>query len=112
MKLTAEMRFKLLRALEANSDASQRDLARELGVSLGKVNFCLRALIRKGVIKARNFKNSRHKLAYMYRLTPSGVEEKSRLTVQFLRSKIAEVEKLEGEIEELRREVRRSKRSR
>lgn len=107
MNLTTEMRLQLLRALEANPDASQRDLAHALGISLGKVNYCLRALMRKGIIKARNFKNSRRKLAYMYQLTPAGVEEKSRLTVQFLRQKIQEVNKLKSEIEALRWEARR-----
>lgn len=104
MSLSGEMRLQILRALESNPDASQRDLARALGVSLGKVNYCLKALIAKGVIKARNFKNSRNKLAYMYQLTPAGVEEKSRLTVQFLRKKVAEIEKLQEEIEQLRSE--------
>ncbi len=104
MSLSGEMRLQILRALESNPDASQRDLARALGVSLGKVNYCLKALIAKGVIKARNFKNSRNKLAYMYQLTPAGVEEKSRLTVQFLRKKVDEIEKLQEEIEQLRNE--------
>ena len=106
MSLSGEMRLQILRALEANPDASQRDLARALGVSLGKVNYCLRALIEKGVLKARNFKNSRNKLAYMYQLTPKGIEEKSQLTLEFLRRKIGEVEKLQAEIRALRREAR------
>lgn len=106
MELSSDLRYQILKALEESPDASQRELAQALGFSLGKVNFCLRALIRKGLIKARNFKNSRNKWAYMYLLTPAGVEEKSRVTVQFLRQKIAEVEKLQKEIEVLRIESR------
>ena len=102
MELSSDLRYQILKALEQSPDASQRELARVLGISLGKVNFCLRALIGKGLIKARNFKNSQNKWAYMYLLTPSGVEEKSRVTFQFLRQKIAEVEKLQEEIEVLR----------
>ena len=105
MNLSSEMRLQTLRVLESKPDASQRDLARALGISLGKVNYCLGALIKKGAIKARNFKNSRHKLAYMYQLTPAGIEEKSRLTIHFLQEKIAEVEKLQVEIEQLRIET-------
>ncbi len=104
MELSSDLRYQILRALEHNPDASQRDLARLLGISLGRVNYCIRALIAKGILKARSFKNSRHKLAYMYQLTPAGVKEKSRLTVQFLRKKVAEIEKLQQEIEQLRNE--------
>lgn len=111
MELSSDVRYQILRALEDNPDASQRDLARLLGMSLGRVNFCLRALIEKGVIKARRFKNSRNKLAYMYSLTPAGIREKSRVTLQFLREKIAEVERLQQQIEEIRAESRRSGRS-
>ena len=97
--------YRLLRLLEANPELSQRDLARELGTSLGKINYCLNALIEKGWVKARNFRNSRNKLAYAYLLTPRGIEQKAKITVRFLRRKIAEYEALETEIEQLRREV-------
>jgi len=97
--------YRLLRLLEANPELSQRDLARELGTSLGKINYCLNALIEKGWVKARNFRNSRNKLAYAYLLTPRGIEQKAKITVRFLRRKIAEYETLETEIEQLRREV-------
>jgi EPS-associated MarR family transcriptional regulator len=107
--LTDELRFKLLRLLEPNPELSQREVARELGVSLGKVNYCLQALIRKGWIKAVNFKNSRNKAAYMYMLTPRGVEEKTRLTVRFLGVKLAEYEKLRVEIDQMRREAERAR---
>ena len=75
--LTDEYRYKILKILETNPEISQRGLAHELDISLGRVNFCLKALIEKGLLKATNFRNSRNKLAYMYLLTPSGIEEKS-----------------------------------
>ena len=99
---TDELRFSVLRLLEANPDISQRDLAREVGVSLGKVNYCLRALIEKGLIKARNFKNSNNKIAYTYYLTPTGASEKARMAYEFLSLKLREVEELEREIERMR----------
>lgn len=100
-----EIHFRLLRVLETTPEISQRELARHLGISLGKANYCLKALIDKGLIKVRNFGNNPNKLAYAYLLTPSGVEEKARITVHFLRRKVAEYEALEREIEQLRREV-------
>lgn len=106
--LSDETRYRVMRLLEANPKLSQRDLARELGISLGKVNYSLQALVRKGLIKAINFKNSRHKVAYMYLLTPHGLEEKARLTVQYLRIKMHEYEKLRAEIEQMRRETESS----
>jgi EPS-associated MarR family transcriptional regulator len=80
-------------------------LARELNISLGRVNFCLKALIEKGLLKATNFKNSHNKLAYMYLLTPSGIEEKSAITARFLKIKMQEYAALEAEIDQLRREA-------
>jgi len=103
--LTDEIRYKLMRVLEANPTMSQRELARELGVSLGRVNFCLRALISKGFIKAKSFGSSSNKAAYRYLLTPSGLEQKARLTLSFLKAKTREYEALRLEIEGLRREV-------
>lgn len=100
-----DIHFRMLRLLEAKSDLSQRDLARELDTSLGKVNYCLNALIDKGWIKARNFRNSNNKLAYAYLLTPRGIEQKAVITVHFLRRKMAEYESLKKEIARLRREV-------
>ena len=97
--------YALLKTLEENPGLSQRDLAKKLGVSLGKVNFCLNALVEKGNLKIRNFRNSDNKLAYAYLLTPSGVEQKARMTVQFLKSKVLEYERLRAEIEELQREA-------
>jgi EPS-associated MarR family transcriptional regulator len=103
--LTDEYRYKILKIIEVNPEISQRDLARELDISLGRVNFCLKALIEKGLLKASNFKNSHNKLAYMYLLTPRGIEEKSTMTAQFLKIKMQEYANLETEIEQLRREA-------
>ncbi len=103
--LTDEYRYKILKALEQNPEASQRELARELGVSLGKVNFCLKALVDVGVLKVTNFKNSKNKLAYMYLLTPNGLKQKSLITERFLKIKLQEYEALEAEISMLRSEA-------
>lgn len=106
--LTDEYRYKILKTLEQNPEISQRDLARELGVSLGRVNFCLKALIDVGLLKVTNFRNSRNKLAYMYLLTPNGVKEKSLITERFLKLKLKEYEALEAEIKLLRSEAKKS----
>ncbi len=103
--LTDEHRYQILKLLEARPDLNQRAVAAELGISLGKVNYCLRALIDKGLLKANNFRNNQNKRAYAYFLTPKGLEEKARITVQFLRLKVAEYEALDQEIERLRAEV-------
>ena len=103
--LTDEYRYKILKILEANPEISQRDLARALGISLGRTNFCLKALIERGLLKATNFRNSSNKLAYMYFLTPKGLEEKSVVTARFLKIKMQEYANLEAEIEELRRDA-------
>jgi EPS-associated MarR family transcriptional regulator len=103
--LTDEYRYKILKILEANPEISQRDLARELDISLGRVNFCLKALIEKGLLKVSNFRNSQNKSAYMYLLTPSGIEEKSVITARFLKIKIQEHDALQAEIEELRKDA-------
>jgi EPS-associated MarR family transcriptional regulator len=96
-----EIHYKLMRLLQSNQHLSQRDAARELGVSLGKVNYCLRALMRRGWVKAANFKNSRNKAAYMYLLTPRGIEEKASLALRFLAIKRREYEQLRAEIEQM-----------
>lgn len=95
----------LLKTLEENPGLSQRDLAKKLGISLGKVNFCLKALVDKGSVKINNFRNNDNKLAYAYLLTPSGIEQKARMTVEFLQMKVREYERLKKEIEELQREA-------
>jgi EPS-associated MarR family transcriptional regulator len=103
--ISDEYRYKLLRLLSANPKISQRELAREMGISLGKTNYCLTALINKGWVKVQNFKNSDNKRAYSYLLTPGGIEEKAQVTFSFLRRKMAEYEALRDEIDDLRLEV-------
>lgn len=104
--LTDEYRYKILKLVADNSEISQRELAKALGISLGKTNYCLKALIEKGSLKVRNFKNSKNKLAYMYLLTPSGIEEKSTITLSFLKTKIKEYELLNEEIILLKQETK------
>ena len=108
--LSEEVRYKLLKLLEPNPHLSQREVAKELGISLGKVNYCLRALVDKGWIKAANFKNSSNKTAYMYLLTPRGIDAKTRVTARFLQRKVREYEALRTEIEQLRIEADRQAR--
>jgi EPS-associated MarR family transcriptional regulator len=105
--LTEEVRYKLLKLLEPNPQLSQREVARALGISLGKVNYCLKALMDKGWIKAANFKNSRNKTAYMYLLTPRGIEEKTRVTARFLQIKMRDYAALRDEIKQIRVEAER-----
>ena len=103
--LSDELRYKILRLLGERPDLSQRALARELGLSLGKANHCVQALMEKGLVKARNFRTSQNKAAYMYHLTPKGLEDKTRVTIRFLKAKMAEYEQLKIEIEALRRDA-------
>lgn len=103
------IRLAILRLLEERPEVSQRELARELGLSLGKTNYCLRALIEKGWVKARNFRDSANKLGYAYVLTPSGMRAKATATLDFLARKQSEFAALEAEIERLRREVDRQR---
>ncbi len=104
--LSDEMGYKLMRLLESNPELSQRDAARALGISLGRVNYCVQALIRKGWLKATRFRNSENKAAYLYLLTPRGLEQKASLTLEFLRIKTREYELLRAEIARIRREAR------
>lgn len=103
--LDIDTRFRLLRALEDDPNISQRDLSRELGLSLGKTNYCLRALSDHGWLKVDNFRRSRQKHRYLYKLTPAGLAEKTRIAHRFLKKKIDEHEKLTAEIERLREEL-------
>lgn len=100
-----ELRLRVLRALEANPKLSQRQLAAELGVSVGGVNYALKALIERGFVKAGNFSKSGAKVAYLYVLTPKGVAEKALLATAFLSRKLEEYEVLRQEIEALKTEV-------
>jgi EPS-associated MarR family transcriptional regulator len=97
--------LKVLRLLEINPQMNQRDLAAALGVSLGKTNFCLKALLDKGLLKVHNFQSCKRKLAYAYLLTPAGMAEKTSLAGRFLKRKREEYELLKAEIELLQREV-------
>lgn len=103
--LTDEYRYKILKLVEANSEISQRELAKNLGVSLGKANFCLKALVEKGLIKASNFRNSKNKMAYMYLLTPKGLVAKVEITGVYLKSKMDEFERIQCEIKSLQRDL-------
>ena len=104
--LTEEYRYKILKELQQNPDMNQRELARRLDISLGKANFCLKALIEKGSIKTENFKKNTNKVRYLYLLSPKGIEEKALLAQSFLKRKLKEYEELEKEIEQLREEVK------
>ena len=99
-----ESQFRTLRELAKDGTLSQRDLSRKMGMSLGRVNYLVNELLKKGYIKAQIFKNSRHKIAYMYILTPKGVSEKVTQTYKFMQRKIEEYDRLKDEIEILRQE--------
>ncbi|MCR4308121.1 MAG: MarR family EPS-associated transcriptional regulator [Candidatus Berkelbacteria bacterium] len=100
-----ETHLKVLRHLQDNPSITQRELAAALGISLGKANYCMQALISKGMVKANNFKNSANKRAYLYVLTPKGIEAKARISVRFLQKKVEEYEALRKEIEQLKVEI-------
>ena len=100
--------YSLLKTLEENPGLSQRDMAKRLGVSLGKINYCLNALVEKGSVKINNFRNSDNKPAYAYLLTPRGLEQKARMTIEFLQYKMQEYERLRKEIEELKDEAKKN----
>ncbi len=99
-----ETQFKTLKELSIEGAISQRDLSKRIGSSLGSINYCVKALIDKGYVKAKRFKNSNHKMGYIYILTPKGINEKMKQTQFFLKKKVEEYERLEREIEELQRE--------
>ena len=103
--MPTETHLKILKLIESNPHISQRQLAQELGVSVGKINYCVQALITKGLLKAGNFKRSSNKMSYLYLLTPAGIDEKTRLTASFLKCKIAEHEIITQEIEQLKRDA-------
>ena len=90
--------FAVLRKIERKPESSQRKLAEELGFSLGKLNYCLKALKEKGMVKINNFSNSKKKLNYIYILTPKGIQEKTRLTINFMKQKMNEYEDLKKEL--------------
>jgi EPS-associated MarR family transcriptional regulator len=103
-KIQEEARFKILRLLHENPELTQRELGERVGVSLGAVNYCLKALIERGLVKAGNFSKSSNKLGYAYVLTPAGIAEKTMLTGRFLARKMDEYELLREEIRRLSQE--------
>ena len=98
--------LRILREIKKSPEMTQRELSSRVGISLGKVNFLLNALIQRGLVKVENFKSSTSKKAYLYYLTPHGIEEKARTTYFFLKRKMEEYERLEHEIGQLREEAR------
>ena len=104
--LTDPQRLELLKLLQDRPQMSQRELAQAMGVSLGKANYCLNALMEKGLVKFSNFRKNPDKRHYAYLLTPAGLEEKTRITMKFLQRKVAEYEMLEKEIEQLRGDLK------
>lgn len=104
-KLQEDTYFRVLRILQENPDLTQRELAEKLGISVGGLNYCLRALIEKGLVKMKNFTSSKNKFGYVYVLTPSGLVEKASITHNFLKRKIEEYEALKAEIEALQLET-------
>lgn len=106
-KIQEEARFKILRLLHENPELTQRELGEQVGISLGAVNYCLRALIGRGLVKASNFSRNPNKLGYAYVLTPAGIAEKGLLTARFLNRKMSEYESLRREIVELTAELGR-----
>ena len=104
-KIQEDTNYRVMRLLEENPDLTQRELAEKLGVSVGGLNYCLKALMEKGLVKMNNFANSKNKFGYVYVLTPRGIKEKSKLTSAFLKRKLEEYEALKAEIEALRLET-------
>ena len=105
MNFGSEETLKVLREMSTTPQLTQRELSSRLGLSLGKINFLIKAMIERGLIKAESFKNSNNKSAYLYVLTPMGIEEKIRTTYWFLKRKTEEYEKLEIEIKQLQKEI-------
>ncbi|MCS6972116.1 MAG: MarR family EPS-associated transcriptional regulator [Leptospiraceae bacterium] len=103
--MTDELQHKLFKLIAENPHISQRELSRALGISLGKANYCLKALIEKGWVKVQNFKNNKNKWGYLYLLTPSGIEEKARVTMRYLKRKMQEYDELKAAVAQLKREV-------
>jgi len=106
--MNSDIHFKLLDILEKNPELSQRLLSRELGISLGSINYCIRALIEKGQVKTHNFKNNSNKIGYLYLLTPQGISEKIKMTKDFLKKRINEYEELQSEIERLKQDMNKA----
>jgi len=97
--------LKILKVIKEEPALSQRELSSRLGISLGKVNYLIKSLIQRGLVKVDNFKSTNNKISYLYKLTPSGIEEKARTTFHFLKRKLEEYDRLEREIRELKQEL-------
>lgn len=97
--------FRLLRLIESSPEISQREISKKSSLSLGKVNYCLKSLSEKGLIKIKRFSRSERKVGYIYVLTPEGIKTKSLMTIDFLRQKLAEYEVLQDEITSLKNEL-------
>ena len=108
-KLQEDTYFRVMRILQENPDLTQRELAVKLGISVGGLNYCLKALMEKGLVKMKNFANSKNKFGYVYVLTPTGMTEKATITQRFLLRKMDEYEALKVEIESLRSEVNKER---
>jgi len=104
-KLQEDTHFRVMRILQENPDLTQRELAERVGVSVGGLNYCLKALMEKGLVKMKNFSNSKNKFGYVYVLTPRGMAEKAAITHRFLQRKVEEYEALKAEIQALQCEV-------
>jgi EPS-associated MarR family transcriptional regulator len=104
-KLQEDTYFRVMRILQENPDLTQRELAEKLGISVGGLNYCLKALMEKGLVKMKNFANSKNKFGYIYVLTPTGMAEKAAMTHRFLRRKMDEYEALTMEIQKLKYEI-------
>lgn len=104
-KLQEDTYFRVMRLLQENPDLTQRELAHKLGVSVGGLNYCLKALMEKGLVKMQNFHQSKNKFGYVYVLTPRGIAEKAALTNRFLRRKMEEYDALKSEIEALKKDT-------
>ena len=108
-KLHEDTNFRLMKILEANSDLSQREMGKALGISFGGINYCLNALVAKGLVKIENFSQNQSKFGYVYLLTPSGIAEKAAMTSSFLKRKMEEYEALKVEIATLKSEIEKEK---
>ena len=103
--MNPEINYKLLKLLDSNPNLTQRQMAEEMGLSLGKFNYCLKELVKKGIVKIERFKSSDNKAGYMYLLTPRGIDEKARVTTSFLQRKLQEFEDIKSQIIELNEEL-------
>jgi EPS-associated MarR family transcriptional regulator len=104
-KLQEDTYFRVMRILQENPDLTQRELAEKLGISVGGLNYCLKALMERGLVKMKNFATSKNKFGYIYVITPSGMAKKAAITHMFLQRKMDEYDALKAEIEALRSEV-------